>query len=94
MEFPKDIQLIIKEYSMPVYRKCSHYKAYINAPAHCVLKYNLKTTPYKLGDVKLAGSCIFDDLCRGMSLPNTYYEDLLYEETYYGDNDNWSMSIS
>lgn len=88
MNLPQDIQLLIKEYSMPIYRKCSHYKAYINAPAHCVLKYNLKTTPYKLGDVKLAGSCIFDDLCRGMLLPITYYE-----ETYYGDNDNWSMVI-
>ena len=73
---PQDIQLIIKEYSMPIYRKCSHYKAYINAPAHY-----LKTTPYKLGDVKLAGSCIFDDLCRGMLLPITYY------------GDNWSMVI-
>ena len=52
MEFSVDIQLIIKEYSMPIYRKCLHYKAYINAPDYCVLKYNLKTTPYKLGDVK------------------------------------------
>ena len=28
MEIPKDIQLLIKEYSMPIYKKPLHYKAY------------------------------------------------------------------
>ena len=60
-KLPKDIELIIKEYSMPIYRRCSHYKAYINTPNNSIY---LKMTPYKLGYVKLSGCSIFDDLCR------------------------------
>jgi hypothetical protein len=29
MQLPQDIQLIIKEYSMPIYKKPLHYKAYM-----------------------------------------------------------------
>ena len=73
MEFPIDIQLIIKEYSMPIYRKPLHYNILINIfnelPVDCkvfhILKHRLKRTDYSNNKIKLANTSYVDDIYRG-----------------------------
>ena len=54
MEFPIEIQKLIKEFSMPIYKKPLHYKAYmdifdklpIESKTFNILKCRLRMTDY------------------------------------------------
>lgn len=68
MQIPQDIQKIIKEYSMPVYRKSLHYKSI------CLLnswsqfesyKYCLLPTPYSCNEVLFDKYSCFEDIKKG-----------------------------
>jgi hypothetical protein len=70
MQLPQDIQLIIKEYSMPIYKKSLHYKAITLLNSWSLFessKYHLLPTPYSYGEILFDNHYCYQDIKRGSS---------------------------
>lgn len=85
MHLPNDIQLIIKEYSQPYYKKPLHYKAINSAfnelPVDCktcnILFYRLKRTDYTNHKIKLANTYYPDDIYRASCITTPLFTYIL-----------------
>lgn len=64
MNMPIELQMLIKEYAMPIYKRTLHYKA-ICIFFLPVLKCKLRSTPYTLLKQKLVNTYYIIDLIRG-----------------------------
>ena len=83
MEFPIEIQKLIKEFSMPKYKKPLHYKAYLNHP-----RYFLKETPYTNMEEKLDNNDFITDMIRGDECRCWFYTYVYnYNELIISDED-------
>lgn len=94
MEFNDDIIKIIKEYSMPKYRKPLHFKALATSnKSFCEQRIELKQTPYSLMYSKLANTdYAFDVIERGELFTIENFNYLDYFQFYMLDNDYYTES--
>jgi hypothetical protein len=80
---PVELQKLIKEYAMPIYKRTLHFKAIDNYEYYFPLcKYKLKSTPYTLLKQKLSNTFYITDLFRA------YYNEI---NTIYA---SYSITIS
>lgn len=74
MNMPVELQKIIKEYSMPIYKRTLHFKALKDYKDNVyILKYGLESTPYTLLKQKLAKTYYLTDLFRGIGTCDGYH---------------------
>lgn len=80
MEFPIEIQRLIKEFSMPKYKKPTHFKAFNKSTKLEKLGIHLNPTPYTRVEIAFNGSNYINDLIRVGEFGS--YNDVDYDFYY------------